>query len=452
MKNGKLGERRTWIGKMPHFSSESRPWSPRDNAGDFTQLESPKVAEGRSPAAGGKKLSLTRRFWEFRRSGSLNSRQWLPVTGNVLVAACVLCLVFAALSAGVLLASVLIGMGAMDPDVRIFNWEKVWKAEVGSIVLDDSYVRDAAEKWEAFRKSGVLDLDTLGTTPFKGPPKIAFMFLVRGPMPLIPLWERFLSGHMDRASIYIHASTENFNVSDHVPPSSAFYNKQIPGVPVHWGDLGMVQAERQLLASALEDPANQRFVFLSESCIPIHSFSHVVDYVFASNKSFVTSHYSDFRYPGRGMQFTVPRNKFRKGSQWVTLTRKHAEVVNLDRKFLASFAETAAWIPDESYIQTLVSVMDPQNVEPRSVSFVEWANIFARHPSTFSSSRVSRELIRHIQSRETPTEETVSWTFRQSQSAPCELNGKQAPCFLFARKFHPDTLAQLMEMGEELGY
>jgi len=361
---------------MPQFFPESRPWSPKENAGDFTWLESPKNAEGRSQVAGGKKLSFTRRFWEFRRSGSLNSRQWLPVTDNVLVAVCVLCLVLAALSVVVLLASVLVGMVSMAPDVRLLNWDKVWKAELGGTVVDDSYAKDAASKWEAFRQSGFLDLDTLGTTPFKGPLKVAFMFLSPGSRCLSSLSGRgSLSGHADKASIYIHASTEGFNISDQVPSSSVFHNKQIPGVPVNWGDLGMVRAERQLLASALGDPANQRFVFLSESCIPIHSFSHVEEYLFASNKSFVTSHYSDFRYPGRGMRLTVPRNKFRKGSQWVTLTRKHAEVVNLDRKFLALVCRRRpAWIPDESYIQTLVPVMDPQNVEPRSVSFVEWAH------------------------------------------------------------------------------
>ncbi|KAG2263628.1 hypothetical protein Bca52824_070707 [Brassica carinata] len=36
---------------------------------------------------------------------------------------------------------------------------------------------------------------------------------------------------------------------------------------VTWGRVSMVDAEKRLLVSALEDPDNQHFVLLSESCI-----------------------------------------------------------------------------------------------------------------------------------------------------------------------------------------
>lgn len=46
--------------------------------------------------------------------------------------------------------------------------------------------------------------------PFKSKPKIAFMFLARGSLPLAPLWERFFQGHEGLYSIYIH-SQPSFN-------------------------------------------------------------------------------------------------------------------------------------------------------------------------------------------------------------------------------------------------
>lgn len=61
--------------------------------------------------------------------------------------------------------------------------------------------------------------------PFKRVPKVAFMFLTRGPLPMVPLWERFLKGHEDRYSIYVHALPTY--VEDY-SPSSAFYRRQIP--------------------------------------------------------------------------------------------------------------------------------------------------------------------------------------------------------------------------------
>lgn len=61
--------------------------------------------------------------------------------------------------------------------------------------------------------------------PFKRVPKIAFMFLTKGPLPLAPLWERFFKGHEGKFSIYIHSSP-SFKAD--FPPKSAFYKRQIP--------------------------------------------------------------------------------------------------------------------------------------------------------------------------------------------------------------------------------
>ncbi|CAH2075774.1 unnamed protein product, partial [Thlaspi arvense] len=61
--------------------------------------------------------------------------------------------------------------------------------------------------------------------PFNRTPKIAFMFLTRGELPLAPLWERFFAGNEGLYSIYIHSLPDyqaNFSAS------SVFYRRQIP--------------------------------------------------------------------------------------------------------------------------------------------------------------------------------------------------------------------------------
>lgn len=61
--------------------------------------------------------------------------------------------------------------------------------------------------------------------PFPRVPKVAFMFLTRGPLPLLPLWERFFKGHEKYFSIYLHTPpVYHLNVSSHSP----FYGRQIP--------------------------------------------------------------------------------------------------------------------------------------------------------------------------------------------------------------------------------
>lgn len=61
--------------------------------------------------------------------------------------------------------------------------------------------------------------------PYRRVPRIAFMFLTRGPLPLAPLWEEFFRGNEKLFSVYVHALPEYVaNYSS----SSAFYKRQVP--------------------------------------------------------------------------------------------------------------------------------------------------------------------------------------------------------------------------------
>ncbi|KAL2337810.1 hypothetical protein Fmac_012256 [Flemingia macrophylla] len=56
------------------------------------------------------------------------------------------------------------------------------------------------------------------------------------------------------------------------------------------GKISMVDAERRLLANALQDPDNQQFVLLSDSCVPLYHFNYIYDYLMYTNISFVDWH------------------------------------------------------------------------------------------------------------------------------------------------------------------
>lgn len=78
----------------------------------------------------------------------------------------------------------------------------------------------------------------------------------------------------------------------------------------------MIEAERLLFAAALEDPANQRFVLLSDSCVPLYNFSYIYSYLMASSRSFVDSFLDakEGRYNPQ-MFPVIPKERWRKGSQ-----------------------------------------------------------------------------------------------------------------------------------------
>lgn len=66
--------------------------------------------------------------------------------------------------------------------------------------------------------------------PFKRVPKVAFMFLTKGPLSLAPLWELFFKGHEGLYSIYVH-SHPSFNETE--PENSVFHDRRIPS-KVSW--------------------------------------------------------------------------------------------------------------------------------------------------------------------------------------------------------------------------
>lgn len=61
--------------------------------------------------------------------------------------------------------------------------------------------------------------------PYRRIPKVAFMFLTRGPLPMLPLWERFFQGHAHLFNIYVHAPP---GYSLNVSTSSPFHTRHIP--------------------------------------------------------------------------------------------------------------------------------------------------------------------------------------------------------------------------------
>lgn len=79
-------------------------------------------------------------------------------------------------------------------------------------------------------------------TPPNGAPRIAFLFLVRGPLPLAPLWARFFEGPEDRFSIYIHTAVGfKYNDSD-IPP--VFRGRQVPSQVSQVDQLASLAATR----------------------------------------------------------------------------------------------------------------------------------------------------------------------------------------------------------------
>lgn len=283
--------------------------------------------------------------------------------------------------------------------------------------------------------------------PYRRVPKVAFLFLTRGPLPLAPLWDRFFaSAAADRRlySVYVHA-TPGYRAD--FPPSSAFHRRQVPSQAARWGAASMWDAERRLLANALLDPGNDRFVLLSESCAPLFPFPAVHAYLTRSRHSFVGA-FDDPGPHGRGryrpaLAPEVRADQWRKGAQWFELARDLAVDVVADDRYYPKFRDhcRAPCYADEHYLPTVLTAVAPARIANRSVTWVDWSRGGA-HPAAFGERDVGEAFLRRITAP------------RGKEQGNCTYNRQPADvCFLFARKFAPSALRPLLELAPKLlGY
>ncbi|XP_054786881.1 glycosyltransferase BC10-like [Prosopis cineraria] len=270
-------------------------------------------------------------------------------------------------------------------------------------------------------------------------PKIAFMFLTKGPLHLAPLWEMFFKGHQGLYTIYVHTHPL-FNWT--VPVDSVFYRTRIPSKTVTWGQPSMLDAERRLLANALLDFYNERFVLLSETCIPLFNFTTIYNFLVNANHGFVAS-YDDPRKTGRGrynpkMAPTIKISDWRKGSQWFEMNRKMAIEIVSDTKYYLIFNELCSppCYSDEHYIPTLINKCCAHENSNRSITWVDWSKS-GPHPGRFGRAGVSLEFLNQTR-------------FNCTASDRLKSNDASSTCFLFGRKFMSDALRPLLQIAPML--
>lgn len=291
-------------------------------------------------------------------------------------------------------------------------------------------MRDEELLWRASMVPRVRKL------PFAMAPKVAFLFLTRGPLPMAPLWEIFFKGNEGLYSIYVHPDP-SYNAS--FASDSVFYNRQIPSKGVGWGEFSMVAAERRLLGNALLDLSNQRFVLLSESCIPLFNFSTVYSYLLGTNETFVEV-YDDPSGVGRGrynprMRPQVTLRQWRKGSQWFEMNRDLAVEVVSDAKYAPLFESYCkpACYSDEHYIPTMVGIKFWRVNSNRTVTWVDWS-VWGPHPGHFG-----------------PQDLTLKTVEKLRYGRQCRYNGHATNmCYMFARKVLPNAVDVLLNFAPAL--
>lgn len=271
--------------------------------------------------------------------------------------------------------------------------------------------------------------------------KIAFLFFARGPMPLEDIWRQFFRWRADPKyyNIYVHP-----HKGYHYPATSFFHGKEIQNnIEVKWGGFSQVKALKNLVETAVEDdPLNEWFCIMSESCIPLIPFEKWRNIMLQNTKSIVNACFmghgemeTEARWKSSLDGIGMKKEYWRKSATWAALNRKHATVFYKD-----PVEHEAAWenvmCVDEHYLASTLAWNHLDNETTCTDGFVHvnWPSLIAAHPRTYNADEVNAELFAYF-------ERAVGAGAGFGQ----QCSGFKEVCHFTARKFAPSTKYALLE-------
>lgn len=245
----------------------------------------------------------------------------------------------------------------------------------------------------------------------------------------------------------------------------------------------MMQAVRAMLAAALANPLNQKFVLLSEACAPLYPpaafhaaiIREPLSRVDACGRRDLMWERWTWRFDASG----VKPSSWRKGSQWIALTRPHASLVAADTAVVSAFArhctygedaDTGTWracVSDESYVPTLLAHHGRDNETDCTggLTAVDWVRKAGTgaHPHTYGDEEITPSLIRKLRRQDEPfvlcdapeVTDLAMRTYRAPAAWPTvaeewvgvgpypAARGVGYQCPLIARKFHASATIAL---------
>jgi hypothetical protein len=168
--------------------------------------------------------------------------------------------------------------------------------------------------------------------------KIAFLFLIKDKINKEELWKNFFNNvDTDKYSIYIH-------YKDNIKLKYFEKYKLTNTIPTKWGDISLVHAQKILLKEAFKDEANYKFIFISDSCMPIKNFDYVYNFLIKNNNSY-------FNYENIKIKYN---KTLYQTFQWCILNRNHTNIIINDTTEIEFYIKHNIFASDEIYFLTTI--------------------------------------------------------------------------------------------------
>jgi len=189
--------------------------------------------------------------------------------------------------------------------------------------------------------------------------KIAFLFLTIKNINFPNIWNKYFLGNENKYTIYIHPKY----------PNEVTWHKECiikNLVETEWGLI--VKAYIELLKESIKDKQNYKFIFLSESCIPIQSFDNFYREAMSDNLSWIKlMPITNYDY---NVRLNKSNNKFIKHYSRSMLSKYHVNKLLKKQKELEFFYKMH--VGDEFYLSVLLPLT---KLKDFPVTFDDWIYI-----------------------------------------------------------------------------
>lgn len=202
-------------------------------------------------------------------------------------------------------------------------------------------------------------------------PKLGLLFLTRGDVHQPEIWHEFIKEADSDVRVFSHPK--------HPAEVSTGFLADTVIAKHHetsWGDISLVRAMLDLLATALRDPTLTHFAFLSESCIPVRPWAEMKRRLILDPRSMLDIANSDnmkaqHRDRIAGVK-DLPDSCRRGHSQWSLLDREAASCI-CESDFTEKFANISA--PDEHYFGSILALRgfeENSKINRNPLTWVKW--------------------------------------------------------------------------------
>jgi hypothetical protein len=193
--------------------------------------------------------------------------------------------------------------------------------------------------------------------------KIAFLFLIVNDIYFPEIWDYYFKGNKDKVNILCHAKNPE-NIKTKWLKNNIIKNI----VKTKWGHF--TNAIVNLLKSALENKDNQKFILISESCLPIKSFNNFYNMLLSDdiNTSYIkVRKFDNYNINKSNIQKNFLKDiNLIKHSGWFCLSRHHVKKL-LVNKNIYKFNNIIA---GDEHILSLI--YPSNNIKDFEITYSNW--------------------------------------------------------------------------------